>query len=175
MTANAPVVPVTASAPLPPPATPARQPVRHADFATWQPPEEEGDDQPILGDAPVAPIRDLPTRDPSPQMHRASDVQPPANGDYAEIFVSIGRRDGVRSSDLQELLVDHIGLDKDDVKRIRVRERNAFISVRKSEAQRALDGISKASWGNRSLTAEIARERSAPGGGDPEPDNTADS
>lgn len=173
--AAGPVVPVAGGAPLPPPATPARQPVRHADFATWQPPEEEGDDQPILGEAPVAPIRELPSRDPAPQMHRATDVQAPPAGDYAEIFVSIGRRDGVRSSDLQELLVDHIGLDKDDVKRIRVRERNAFVSVRKSEAQRAIDGISKASWGNRSLTAEIARERPAAGSGEPEADNAVDS
>lgn len=99
----------------------------------------------------------------------------PAGNDYAEIFVSIGRRDGVRSSDLQELLVDHIGLGKDDVKRIRVRERNAFISVRKSEAQRAIDGISKASWGNRSLTAEIARERPGPGNGDSDGENVAES
>lgn len=111
-------------------------------------------------------------------MHRAAE--PSASGaagatEYAEIFVSVGRRDGVRSADIQELLVDHIGLDKDDVKRIRVRERNAFISVRKSEAQRAIDGISKASWGNRSLTAEIARERPATGNGETEGDNVSDS
>lgn len=172
LAALAPVVPVTASAPLPPPATPAaRQPVRHADFATWQPPEEEGDDQPILGDTPGAPAREVAL---PPQ--RPSDAQFSApSGDYAEIFVSIGRRDGVRSSDLQELLVDHIGLDKDDVKRIRVRERNAFLSVRKSQAQRAIEGISKASWGNRSLTAEIARERPGAGGSDTDGDNVAES
>lgn len=106
-------------------------------------------------------------------MHRAADVQN-AN-DYVELFVSIGRRDGVRSADLQELLVDHIGLDKDDVKRIRVRERNAFVSIRKSQANRALDGISKASWGNRSLTAEIARERPSSGNGDGDGENATDS
>ncbi len=173
LAALAPVVPVTASELLPPPATPAKTPVRHADFATWQPPEEPGDDQPILGDGPAASPREV-----SSPMHRAAEPQTSANSggpDYAEIFVSIGRRDGVRSADLQELLVDHIGLDKDDVKRIRVRERNAFISIRKSEAQRAIDGISKASWGNRSLTAEIARERPGSGNGDADGENVAES
>jgi ATP-dependent RNA helicase DeaD len=147
--------------------------VRHADFATWQPPVEEGDDQPILGDAPTA----SPRESASP-VQRTAEAQPQAAAapsDYAEIFVSIGRRDGVRSADIQELLVDHIGLDKDDVKRIRVRERNAFISVRKSEAQRAIEGISKASWGNRSLTAEIARERPGSGNGDSDNDNVTES
>jgi ATP-dependent RNA helicase DeaD len=147
---------------------PARAPVRHADFATWQPPEEEGDDQPILGDSPAAG-----GREPVPPMHRATDPSGASATDYAEIFVSIGRRDGVRSADIQELLVDHIGIDKDDVKRIRVRERNAFISVRKSEAQRAIDGISKASWGNRPLTAEIARER--PGAGEADGESVTES
>ncbi len=110
-------------------------------------------------------------------MHRTAEPSGSAAGsaDYAEIFVSVGRRDGVRSADLQQLLVDHIGIDKDDVKRIRVRERNAFISVRKAEAQRAIEGISKASWGNRPLTAEIARERPTNGSGDPDGDNASDS
>lgn len=153
-------------------APPARQPVRHADFATWQPPEEEGDDQPILGDDPRAAAH----REALP-MHRAIDplASPAGATEYAEIFVSVGRRDGVRSADIQQLLVEHIGLDKDDVKRIRVRERNAFISVRKSEAQRAIDGITKASWGNRPLTAEIARERPTNGSGEADGENASDS
>jgi len=177
LAALAPIVPVTASELLPPHAAPARQPVRHADFATWQPPEEEGDDQPILGDDPRAAA----PREGGPPMHRTSEASAASAAtaagatDYAEIFVSVGRRDGVRSADIQELLVDHIGLDKDDVKRIRVRERNAFISVRKSEALRAIEGISKASWGNRSLTAEIARERPTNGTGEADGDNAAES
>jgi ATP-dependent RNA helicase DeaD len=75
---------------------------------------------------------------------------------------------------LQVLLLDHIGLDKDDVKRIRVRERNAFVSVRRAQAQRALEGIAAATWSGRSLTAELARERSAGGGAD-DADTAADS
>jgi ATP-dependent RNA helicase DeaD len=112
-------------------------------------------------------------------MHRAADPSLSAAtamnpADYAEIFVSVGRRDGVRSGDLQELLVDHIGLDKEDVKRIRVRDRNTFVSVRKSEAQRAIEGISKALWGNRPISAEIARERPAGGNGEADGENVSE-
>jgi ATP-dependent RNA helicase DeaD len=116
-------------------------------------------------------------REASAPMHRATEPQAAAasSGEYAEIFVSVGRRDGVRAADLQELLLDHLGIDKDDVKRIRVRERNAFVSIRRTEAQRAIDGISKASWGNRPLTAEIARERPSNGGVDADADTVVES
>ena len=71
------------------------------------------------------------------------------SADYAEVFVSVGRRDGVRAADLQALLLDQLGLDKADVKRIRVRERNAFVSVRRSEFSRAVAGLSGATLAGR--------------------------
>jgi ATP-dependent RNA helicase DeaD len=64
-------------------------------------------------------------------------------------------------------LLDQIGLDKADVKRIRVRERNAFVSVRRSELQRAVAGLSAATLAGRNIMAEPARERGA-GGDDPD-------
>ncbi|HVK69916.1 MAG TPA: DEAD/DEAH box helicase [Polyangium sp.] len=158
--------PVSAADPLPPPKARAAAPVRHADFTSWQPPEEEGDDEPILGDAAPAGPRDVArevTREVAPDDTDPGRSQEGSSGDYAEVFVSVGRRDGVRAADLQALLLDQIGIDKADVKRIRVRERNAFVSVRRSEVTRAVAGLSGATLAGRTVMAEPARERGGAG------------
>src|SRR6185436_19484402 len=55
-------------------AIPGREPQRHADFITWQPPEEEGDDEPILGaDEPRRPES---ARRDQPDARRA-EARPP--------------------------------------------------------------------------------------------------
>lgn len=192
-----PTVPVSGADPLPPPKTATRAPVpvRHADFTSWQPPEEEGDDEPILRDIPEPAARE---REPVRERESAREREPArerevvrevvsstsaseldaargaegSSGDYAEVFVSVGRRDGVRAGDLQSLLLDQIGLDKADVKRIRVRERNAFVSVRRSELQRAVSGLSGATLHGLRVMAEPARERGA-GGSDIDPDGAS--
>jgi ATP-dependent RNA helicase DeaD len=157
-------------APAPRHAAPA--PVRHSDFTTWQPPEEEGDDEPIL-QAP-APSALLPrTEAPEPDLsavreaqHRGPDTSARDRGgesreeDFVELFLNVGRRDGVRAADLQRMLLERAGLSKDNIKRIRVRERNAFLSVRKADAERAIAGFSGVTMGGRPLAAEQARGRS---------------
>jgi len=175
---EAPPVPVSGADPLPPPKTATRPPVpvRHADFTSWQPPDEEGDDEPIFRDLPAAPspapreyvreaARETAQDDGSRQEARAEG----SSGDYAEVFVSVGRRDGVRASDIQTLLLDSVGLDKSDVKRIRVRERNAFVSVRRAQLERAVAGLSGATLAGRSVMAEPARERGAGSEGEVDP------
>jgi ATP-dependent RNA helicase DeaD len=158
------VGPVSAAEPLPPPKPSARTatPVRHADFTSWQPPEEEGDDEPILGSLHEAPAVASPRAEAAVEA-AASPVREAArgDGDFGEIYVNVGRRDGVRASDLQALLLEQLGLHRDDVKRIRVRDRNAFVSIRRSEVTRAVEGLNGASLAGRTLMAEPARERGA--------------
>jgi ATP-dependent RNA helicase DeaD len=182
--------------------------VRHADFTTWQPPEEEGDDEPIWGDsrdarptqndARQAPPRDMRQSPPSdvrqsppndvrsfqqearqaaPQRSAAAPV--PANDDDAvgaetlpvgetvELHVSVGRRDGARASDLVRVL-EKAGLSKESVQRVRVRERHAFLTVRKEDEERALAALSGQTIAGRVVVAERARERHTPAEGTPE-------
>ncbi len=183
-----------------------RVPQRHADFSTWQPPEEEGDDQPILGedsreavaarsepqgasrrggrdDQPRGPgrneggaprnearrqperndrpdRRDRPERNDRPEP--AAELLPPiADADLAEIFINVGRREGARAADLQRLLTERAGIDKAYVRRIRVRDRNAFVSVRREDLAKALAALSGATIGGKVASAEQARERGA--------------
>jgi ATP-dependent RNA helicase DeaD len=190
---------------------------RHADFTTWQPPEEEGDDEPILsepehgaragrtgaaGRAGASGKTGVGSRtgtsgktgaasergpSPAPELAGAPPPRaaagPPAaaaageaSGDadaaeeaesdeFVEVYVNVGRRDGARAADFQRLLVDRAEVGKDDVGRIRVRERNAFVSVRKTELARAVEALDGATIAGKEAHAELARSR-APGDDD---------
>ncbi len=135
--------------------------VRHADFTTWQPPEEEGDDEPIWGgDAPrpAPPSRRAPVEEP-----QLSGVEPTFEsrgpvGDVVELHVTVGRRDGARASDLVRAL-ERGGVTKESVQRVRVRERHAFLTVRAEDEERAIAALISAPIAGRPVTAERARER----------------
>jgi ATP-dependent RNA helicase DeaD len=96
-----------------------------------------------------------------------------AEGDFAEIYINVGRRDGARAADFQRVLTERGGIDRADVRRIRVRERNAFVSVRKDDLAKALAALGGASVAGKVAIAEQARERGegeAQGGEAPAPD-----
>jgi ATP-dependent RNA helicase DeaD len=155
--------------------------VRHADFTTWQPPEEEGDDEPILAEGAGRPQRrssgnrddrrDAERVETEASFNRFESEGGREEGteDLVEIFINVGRRDGARASDFQRLLVERAGLGRSSVQRIRVRERNAFVSVRKDELNKALAALHGAAIAGKTATAEQARERGSNGGpgGDP--------
>jgi ATP-dependent RNA helicase DeaD len=162
-----------------PPVSPGRGPapmIRHADFATWQPPEEEGDDEPILGEAVSRSARRPGGVEDRREPERASfEAEAPfarqdegdrdaLPEDFVEIYINVGRRDGARASDFQRLLVERAGLGRNQVQRIRVRERNAFVSVRKDELARAIGALNGAAIGGRTAIAEQARDRASSGG-----------
>ncbi|MEO5729592.1 MAG: DbpA RNA binding domain-containing protein, partial [Byssovorax sp.] len=160
-------------------------PQRHAEFITWQPAAEEGDDDPILGDE----AREMrPRTSTGPALanspHAASnpggasahgaattrselrsgggaDVGAEAllDSDFGEIYVNIGRREGARAADFLRLLTERAGIDKLSIRRIRVRERNAFVSVRKDDVAKAVAALTGATIAGKIAAAELARER----------------
>src|SRR5262249_39089719 len=69
---------------------PLRAPQRHADFITWQPPEEEGDDEPILGD--VHPTAGTSPGRPSPSPTPAAGAQASPRPHAAAHTSSLGQR-----------------------------------------------------------------------------------
>jgi ATP-dependent RNA helicase DeaD len=74
----------------------------------------------------------------------------------AEIYVSVGRRDGAKPSDYQTLL-ESAGLTGDEVGYVRVRHRHAFVGVKGEAFERALSALDGALIANRKATAELAR------------------
>ncbi|HEY6463725.1 MAG TPA: DbpA RNA binding domain-containing protein [Polyangiaceae bacterium] len=76
-----------------------------------------------------------------------------------QLFVNVGKREGVQASDLQKLLTDK-GIGSEDAGRIRVRDRMSFITVKKEAFDRAVGALTGQVVGGRTVVAELARGRS---------------
>ncbi|HMJ51002.1 MAG TPA: DEAD/DEAH box helicase [Polyangiaceae bacterium] len=84
-----------------------------------------------------------------------------ADGTFAEIFVNIGRQDGVSAPDLQRVLTETAAISRADTGRIRVRDRSSFVSVKREFLTQALAALNGASFSGKACQAEPARARSA--------------
>ena len=85
--------------------------------------------------------------------------EPEEGADFVQIFVNVGKRDGAAPTDLQRMLTENAGIDRKDTGRIRVRDRNSFVSVRIGDLDKALAAFVGQVFGGRSVIAERARER----------------
>ncbi len=136
-----------------------------ASFARWQPPREPDDDKPILREVPDPSSRLPGVTVSDPLRERAAIVPDPAEpgsaaGDAADaflqLFVNVGRRDGVRTADLQRLLAER-GVALGDPNGIRVRDRMTFVRVRKEFFDDAVAALTGQIIGGRAVVAELAR------------------
>jgi ATP-dependent RNA helicase DeaD len=78
---------------------------------------------------------------------------------FMNVFLNVGRRDGLRVEDVQRLLVEKAGLDDNDVGHIRLRDRITFVGIRKEHSERAIKALVGVVVGDRTVNAEPARER----------------
>jgi ATP-dependent RNA helicase DeaD len=82
----------------------------------------------------------------------------PARDGIAEIYVSIGRRDGARPSDIQTVL-EQSGLLAEQTDYIRVRQRNTFVGVKTEYLEKAVSALNGAAIAGKPAFAEPARQR----------------
>ena len=116
----------------------------------WTPPREPDDERPIL---------DALDSDPSlPGVTISSPGEEREDPDHVEVFINIGKREGVHASDLQRLLADK-GVAPQDMGRIRIRDRMSYVSVRKNAFDRAVEALAGQVIGGRTVVAELARGR----------------
>src|SRR5450432_1451728 len=138
-----------------------------ASFTRWQPPREPDDDRPILDDGPSressrlpgVTISDAVVKSPAAEPHVA--VRSPADtrdrdDDFSQLFVNVGKRDGVNPADLQKLLLD-AGIAVDPAQAIRMRDRMSFVRVSKENFDGAVAALSGHVLGGRTVVAELAR------------------
>jgi ATP-dependent RNA helicase DeaD len=142
------------------------------------PPDRESSPLPRYTESDAPPARDTerparhvvaPARDASPARDAASparDAASPArdatedaelSSDFVQMFVNVGKREGVRASDLQKLLTDK-GIAPEETGRIRIRDRMSFIPVRKTAFDRAVAALAGSVIGGRTVVAELAKE-----------------
>jgi ATP-dependent RNA helicase DeaD len=77
---------------------------------------------------------------------------------FVQLFVNVGRREGLKTSDLVRWLGAK-GVSGDETGRIRVRDRNSFVSIRKEAVERAIVALTGEAIGGRVVMAEVARGR----------------
>jgi hypothetical protein len=121
---------------------------------------------PAAAPAPLAPPAETESK---PQASLATPAEPagdranagdfaPAREGIAEIYVSIGRRDGARPSDIQTIL-EQSGLLAEQTDYIRVRQRNTFVGVKTEYLEKAVAALNGAAIAGKPAFAEPARQR----------------
>jgi ATP-dependent RNA helicase DeaD len=144
--------------------TTPRSPPAVVSFARWQPPHEADDDKPILREDsdPSSRLPGVTVSDAGPptavRTGDATEARGPARADdaFLQLFVNVGKRDGVRASDLQKLLSAR-GVALEDPSNIRIRDRMTFVRVRKELFDDAVAALSGQVIGGRAVVAEVAR------------------
>ncbi len=76
---------------------------------------------------------------------------------FQNVFLNIGRRDGTRVGDILRLFDEQVGLGKDTLGRIRIRDRHTFVAVPREAIASAIEKLGAAHFGEKALVAEIAR------------------
>ncbi|HEX8791112.1 MAG TPA: DEAD/DEAH box helicase [Polyangiaceae bacterium] len=134
----------------------APKPHAPAKPAPAPPPERESAPLPRFteSDAPASPTRNAP---PARDDIGGGADDAPLGADFVQMFVNVGKREGVRASDLQKLLTDK-GIAPEDTGRIRVRDRMSFVPVKKTAFDRAVAALAGAVVGGRTVVAELAKE-----------------
>ncbi len=95
----------------------------------------------------------------SAEAHATGDGngRPVRGPEAAELFVSIGRKDGARASDFYAVLEQRAGITIDDTDYVNVRQRHTFIGLPKDLLARALEALNGATIAGREATAEPSR------------------
>jgi ATP-dependent RNA helicase DeaD len=117
----------------------------------------------------AAPLDDGP-RDAAPRAPREAraprepreprDARPAADDPtVSNIFLNVGKRDGVNPEDLQKMLADAGGIPQSETSNIRVRDRITFVTVKRELADRAIQALAGQVIGGRTVIAEPARDK----------------
>jgi ATP-dependent RNA helicase DeaD len=112
---------------------------------------------PRTAPARAIPGQDRPAQD-RPARDQAEDADSGPTPGVAEIYVSIGRRDGARPSDIQTIL-EQSGLLAEQTDYIRVRHRNSFVGVKTEYLEKAVSALNGAAIAGKPAFAEPARQR----------------
>jgi ATP-dependent RNA helicase DeaD len=97
------------------------------------------------------------SREPREREPREPDA--PDDASLSNIFLNVGRRDGVNPEDLQRLLADAGGIPQSETSNIRVRDRITFVTLKKELADRAIKTLAGQIMGGRTVVAEPARDK----------------
>lgn len=87
------------------------------------------------------------------------EVAGPAADAWVRIHVSVGKKDNVRPNDLVGALLNGVGLAKNEVGRVDIRDRFALVEVAASQATRCLNGLNGMTLRGKRAMARLDRGR----------------
>jgi len=144
------------SAPSTAAATPGAHPApRRRDRPERARPAEPEDSAPALPSYTVVEPTgaERPAEQARPPLDRGEETE-----GFLQLFINVGKREGVAPGDLQKLLAE-AGIAPENTAGIRVRDRNSFVRVRKELFDRAVTAFTGRVLGGRPVVAELARPR----------------
>lgn len=84
-------------------------------------------------------------------------VAPLTPSTWTHVHINVGRRDGVGPGDFVGLLVNAVGLQREDVGRIDLREQFSLVEVRPEDAERTVNGLAGQTLRGRRVVARLDR------------------
>ena len=93
-----------------------------------------------------------------------ADAPAPA-GEWTQLFVNIGERDGARVGDLVGAITGEAGLSSDQIGRVEVRESHSTVQVAAAMAERVVERLTGTMIRGRRAAARVDREGGGGGGG----------
>ncbi len=79
------------------------------------------------------------------------------DANMTRLFVNLGRRDGVRAGDINQILRERCDLARSEIGRIRVRDKHSFVDVATTRAEEVVSALSGETSHERELVVEPAR------------------
>jgi len=121
-------------------------------------PDEDGADDDVPARADDADAKPSSTK----RSSREQDTAPrEADGgdedDVVTLYFNVGRRNGIRAGDIEELVFEEAGLDDEELLRIRVRDRHSFVDVVAERADEVIDALSGTRFDDREILVERAK------------------
>jgi ATP-dependent RNA helicase DeaD len=103
-----------------------------------------------------------PPRKPAPTGAPASPRDPlPRDGNVVRVYVSAGRRTGIRPNDLVGAITGEAGIDGRAIGAIEIADRYSLVEVPESVAARVVKALGAATLRGRPVTASVYREPAA--------------
>jgi ATP-dependent RNA helicase DeaD len=92
----------------------------------------------------------------NPAPVEAEDEGAP-DDDSVTLYVSIGKRDGMKAQELSDWLVETAKLERDEILKIRTREKHSFVKVPAERSEEIAQRLSSLTFEDRELTVEPAK------------------
>lgn len=124
------------------------------------PPPDELDGPDTLPFATPEPMMPGITVSDAPLVGSRGDSEVEDDPSFAQLFLNVGRRDGLRPGDIHRLLLEAVGIGEAERGRIRMRDRITFVSVRPESLERAIAALAGKVMAGRTLVAERAKPKS---------------